>query len=100
MIHDGYLKLYQLSNPFLAYDCILLDEAQDINPVTAAIVFAQARPQENRTQKPAAIILVGDGHQQIYSFRGAKDTLKRFSAARTHYLTRSFRFDNKATRNK
>ena len=98
MIHDGYLKLYQLSNPFLAYDCILLDEAQDINPVTAAIVFAQARPQENRNQKPAAIILVGDGHQQIYSFRGAKDTLKSFSAARTHYLTQSFRFDNNVAR--
>ena len=100
MIHDGYLKLYQLSNPFLNYDCILLDEAQDINPVTAAIVFAQARPRQNQdcgqnqTRKPAAIILVGDGHQQIYSFRGAKDTLKSFSAVKTKYLTQSFRFDN------
>ncbi|MCP3944174.1 MAG: ATP-dependent helicase [Desulfobacteraceae bacterium] len=91
MIHDGYLKLYQLSNPHLDYDCILLDEAQDINPVTAAIVFAQA-------QKSAAIILVGDGHQQIYSFRGAKDTLKSFSASRTKYLTQSFRFDNNVAR--
>ena len=91
MIHDGYLKLYQLSNPCLAYDCILLDEAQDINPVTAAIVFAQAKKQ-------SSIILVGDGHQQIYSFRGARDTLKSFSAAKTKYLTRSFRFDNNVAR--
>jgi F-box protein 18 (helicase) len=98
MIHDGYLKLYQLSNPVLAYDCILLDEAQDINPVTAAIVFAQAQPRQNSHQKPAAIILVGDGHQQIYSFRGAKDILNRFSAAKTHYLTQSFRFDNNVAR--
>ncbi len=98
MIHDGYLKLYQLSNPCLSYDCILLDEAQDINPVTAAIVFAQARPHQNNTQPPSSIILVGDGHQQIYSFRGAKDTLKSFSAARTHYLTQSFRFDNNVAR--
>ena len=105
MIHDGYLKLYQLSNPILPYDCILLDEAQDINPVTAAIVFAQAHQNQNqahqnqtRAQKPSAIILVGDGHQQIYSFRGAKDTLKSFSAARTQYLTQSFRFDNNVAR--
>jgi F-box DNA helicase 1 len=98
MIHDGYLKLYQLSAPLLAYDCILLDEAQDINPVTAAIVFAQVRPRENTPRKPASIILVGDGHQQIYSFRGAKDSLKRFSAAKTLYLTRSFRFDNNVAR--
>jgi len=96
MLHDGYLKLYQLSSPVLSYDCILLDEAQDINPVTAAIVFAQARTDQNPT--PCSIILVGDGHQQIYSFRGAKDTLKTFPAARTNYLTQSFRFDNNIAR--
>ncbi|MBA3012908.1 MAG: AAA family ATPase [Proteobacteria bacterium] len=96
MIHDGYLKLYQLSNPRLPYDCILLDEAQDITPVTASLVFAQARPLG--TRNPAAIILVGDGHQQIYGFRGAKDTLKSFSAARTLHLTQSFRFDNNVAR--
>jgi len=96
MLHDGYLKLYQLSNPKLQYDCILLDEAQDINPVTSAIVFAQAKTNQN--PKPCSIILVGDGHQQIYSFRGAKDTLKTFKAARTRYLTQSFRFDNNIAR--
>jgi F-box protein 18 (helicase) len=96
MLHDGYLKLYQLSNPVLSYDCILLDEAQDINPVTTAIVFAQARQDQN--PNPCSIILVGDGHQQIYSFRGAKDTLKTFPAARTNYLTQSFRFDNNIAR--
>jgi F-box DNA helicase 1 len=110
MLHDGYLKLYQLSAPILPYDCILLDEAQDINPVTAAIVFAQARDRQaqdqnlfqnqlqNRTQTLASIILVGDGHQQIYSFRGARDTLKTFSAVKTRYLTQSFRFDNNVAR--
>jgi len=99
MLHDGYLKLYQLSGPILPYDCILLDEAQDINPVTAAIVFAQARKKDkDQTRKQASIILVGDGHQQIYSFRGARDTLKTFSAGKTHYLTQSFRFDNNVAR--
>ena len=96
MLHDGYLKLYQLSNPLLPYDCILLDEAQDINPVTAAIVFDQVR--SNLDHPPCAIILVGDGHQQIYSFRGAKDALKAFRAAKTRYLTQSFRFDNNIAR--
>lgn len=92
MLHDGYLKLFQLSGPTLPFDCILLDEAQDINPVTAEIVFAQA--DKNRRPKPASIILVGDNHQQIYSFRGAKDALKGMPAAKTQYLTRSFRFDD------
>ena len=33
MSHDGYLKLYQLSRPSLrSYDCILIDEAQDLTP--------------------------------------------------------------------
>ena len=96
MLHDGYLKLYQLSNPVLDFDCILLDEAQDINPVTAAIVLAQARSGHGR--RPASIILVGDSHQQIYSFRGARDTLKKIKTTKTMYLTRSFRFDNNIAR--
>lgn len=96
MIHDGYLKLYQLSEPRLDCDCILLDEAQDINPVTSAFVLAQAGPDVNR--KASSIILVGDSHQQIYSFRGAKDTLRRIRASKTMFLTRSFRFDNNVAR--
>lgn len=101
MLHDGYLKLYQLSNPVLNYDCILLDEAQDINPVTSAIVFSQAGTvpiQPGRNRMPASIILVGDGNQQIYSFRGARDTLNQIQASHTQYLTQSFRFDNNIAR--
>jgi F-box DNA helicase 1 len=96
MLHDGYLKLFQLSNPVLNYDCILLDEAQDINPVTSEFILGQARSGSNG--KATAIILVGDSHQQIYSFRGAKNTLKNIKASKTKYLTRSFRFDNKIAR--
>ena len=96
MLHDGYLKLYQLSNPRLNFDCILLDEAQDINPVTAQLVLSQADSTIN--PRPASVILVGDPHQQIYSFRGAKDTLENFKADFTHYLTQSFRFDNNVAR--
>ncbi|WP_334472837.1 hypothetical protein [Arsenophonus sp. PmNCSU2021_1] len=43
VIHDMYLKLYQLSQPNLShrFDVILFDEAQDANPVTHDIVFRQ-----------------------------------------------------------
>jgi len=82
MVHDGYLKLYQLSRPVLRFDCILLDEAQDTNPVTSDIVLSQSCPK----------ILVGDPHQQIYSFRGARDAMKSIKATQTMYLTHSFRF--------
>jgi len=88
MLHDGYLKLYQLSKPALPYDVILLDEAQDINPVIADIVLSQ----------PAARIVVGDSHQQIYSFRGAHDVMNRVRANKTLYLTHSFRFDKNIAR--
>lgn len=92
MLHDGYLKLYQLSGPALNFDCILLDEAQDINPVVSAIVLSQVR-SDSSGKKPA-VIVVGDNHQQIYSFRGARDTLKTLTAHQTFYLTQSFRFDS------
>lgn len=82
MLHDGYLKLYQLSTPALTVDYILFDEAQDANPVTADIVRRQ------QCQK----VFVGDSHQQIYSFRGAVDALDQSGFTATRYLTGSFRF--------
>ncbi len=82
MIHDGYLKMYQLSEPRLNFDCILLDEAQDISPVIADIVLSQDR----------ITILVGDPHQAIYGWRGAQDTMQNVNANTTLYLTHSFRF--------
>jgi F-box protein 18 (helicase) len=82
MVHDGYLKLYQLSGPELRYDRILFDEAQDANGVTAAIVDAQSCKK----------VIVGDSHQAIYSFRGAVNAMQMFKAEDTLYLTRSFRF--------
>lgn len=83
MLHDGYLKLFQLSGPQLHYDGILLDEAQDTNPVTSALLLRQNRPR----------ILVGDPHQQIYSFRGAVDAMNLIKSTRINYLTQSFRFN-------
>ena len=43
MTHAGYLKLYAMSAPRLdeIYDIIMVDEAQDINPVIQSIVLSQ-----------------------------------------------------------
>ncbi|WP_432263297.1 UvrD-helicase domain-containing protein [Cupriavidus sp. TMH.W2] len=84
MPHDGYLKLFQLSNPDLArrYDIILFDEAQDANPVTTAIVAAQR----------CRLVMVGDKYQSIYAFRGAVNAMERIEADEVVYLTESRRF--------
>ncbi|MFA7523396.1 MAG: 3'-5' exonuclease [Halothiobacillaceae bacterium] len=83
-VHDAYLKLFQLSNPVLPFDVILFDEAQDSNPVTAALVSSQT----------ARKIFVGDRWQQIYRWRGAEDALEKEIAkgADLMHLTNSFRF--------
>jgi F-box protein 18 (helicase) len=85
--HSFYLKLFHLKlaerELKLNYDILLLDEAQDINPVTLAIF-----KYINANQK----IVVGDKHQQIYAFRGAINLMNRIKAD-TYYLTNSFRFN-------
>lgn len=86
MTHEGYLKLYQLSNPILNYDYIIVDEAQDSNEVMLDIVYKQ----------DAKKVFVGDEHQMIYGFRGAKNIFidnpykKEDDLVLT--LTESFRF--------
>jgi len=82
--HDMYLKVFQLSNPVLDYPWIVIDEAQDSNPVLMSILFKQS----------AKKVLVGDGHQQIYAWRKAKNALGFAvkSGGKEFYLTGSFRF--------
>lgn len=83
MTHDGYLKLYQLTKPQIQlYDCLFVDEAQDLTPAVTDIVNNQ------RISK----ILVGDKHQQIYAFRGAVNAMTKIDSTVTYYLTKSFRF--------
>ncbi|XP_077035412.1 F-box DNA helicase 1 [Agelaius phoeniceus] len=80
---DGYLKLWQLSKPQLSgYDAIFVDEAQDCTPAIVDIVQSQK----------CGKILVGDPHQQIYTFRGAVNTLYLLPHTHVYYLTQSFRF--------
>ncbi|NXX99018.1 FBH1 helicase, partial [Centropus bengalensis] len=78
MTCDGYLKLWQLSKPQLSgYDTIFVDEAQDCTPAIVDIVLSQT----------CGIILVGDPHQQIYTFRGAVNTLYSVPHTHVYYLT-------------
>ena len=91
--HTTSMKKFQLSKPDLQYwvgphDVILLDEAQDMNPCMMSICLQQKVPK----------IVIGDSFQQIYTFRGAVDALKRVEKSNltkirgTFYLTQSFRF--------
>jgi hypothetical protein len=80
--HDGYLKLWALSEPTIAADFILLDEAQDTNPVVLDVLRKQS----------AQMIYVGDKYQQIYEWRGAINAMEKIETQATVYLTTSFRF--------
>lgn len=83
LTHDGYLKLWQLQKPVLeGYDVIFIDEAQDCTPAIMSILLSQS----------CGKILVGDPHQQIYTFRGAVNALYTVPHTHLYYLTQSFRF--------
>ena len=81
--HDHYLKMWALTEPKIEVDFLLLDEAQDTNPVLERVFAAQ--------RGHAQLVMVGDSAQAIYGWRGARDVMTGFNA--THLtLTRSFRF--------
>ena len=84
--HDFYLKLFHKSRKFhkelARYDMILVDEGQDLSP----IMLDALRTCQQR------IVLVGDSHQQIYSFRYAIDAMQKLPCDEEFELTLSFRF--------
>lgn len=83
--HDGYLKLFHLSGKRLgSYGTVMMDEAQDTNPVTSAIVAGHAGNK----------VYVGDRNQSIYAFRGAENAMDSINA-REYMLSSSFRFGSK-----
>jgi F-box protein, helicase, 18 len=84
MPHDGYLKLWARSKPRLAYDRLLVDEAQDLNPCILDVVLAQS-PR-------VALVFVGDKHQGIYGFRKAVNAMAEVEAEERVAITQSFRF--------
>ncbi|MFI9262212.1 UvrD-helicase domain-containing protein [Streptomyces sioyaensis] len=81
--HDHYLKIWSLTNPKIAADFLLLDEAQDTNPVVEQIF--------NNQRSHAQLVMVGDSAQAIYQWRGAKDVMTGFDGTALA-LSKSFRF--------
>ncbi|MEY2916766.1 MAG: hypothetical protein RIS73_480, partial [Bacteroidota bacterium] len=79
--HDFYLKKFQLQNPVLPFDYILFDEGQDASPAMLDIFL----------QQKATKVIVGDTHQQIYSWRYAVNSLEKTNFT-TYNLSHSFRF--------
>ncbi|MEV7417734.1 UvrD-helicase domain-containing protein [Streptomyces sp. NPDC089919] len=79
--HDHYMKLWAMTSPRLGADFVLLDEAQDTNPVLEEVFLAQ----------DAQRVCVGDPAQQIYGWRNARDVMTGFPAEQLR-LTQSFRF--------
>ncbi|SCC94690.1 putative DNA helicase (Modular protein) [Thiomonas sp. X19] len=80
--HDTYLKVWALSNPKIAADFILFDEAQDANALMLQIVGNQ----------PAQKVYVGDPNQQIYAWRDAVNAMQSIQTDHEARLTESFRF--------
>ena len=71
--HDHYLKMWALGQPVIGADYLLLDEAQDTNPVLEQVFTAQ--------RAHAQLVMVGDSAQAIYGWRGARDVMTGFDGA-------------------
>jgi hypothetical protein len=81
--HDHYLKIWALTRPRIQTDFLLLDEAQDTNPVVEQVFLSQ--------RDHAQLVMVGDSAQAIYHWRGAKDVMTGFDGTQLT-LSQSFRF--------
>jgi len=81
--HDHYLKIWALTRPRIQADFLLLDEAQDTNPVVEQVFLGQ--------RDHAQLVMVGDSAQAIYHWRGAKDVMTGFDGTQLP-LSQSFRF--------
>lgn len=80
--HDAYVKLWAAQGPRIGgVEALLVDEAQDLDPVLAGVLEAQGVQR----------VYVGDPNQQIYAWRGAVDALSRLEGEELT-LSQSFRF--------
>jgi len=89
--HDCYLKLFFLGDHEVAGAdrTLLLDEAQDADPVILGLVQRHPGPR----------VLVGDSYQQLYQWRGAINALGSANMETAVMpLTQTFRFGNGAAR--
>jgi len=80
--HDGYLKLWALSKPDVEADYVMVDEAQDLNPVLLDVL----------SRWKCQIVYVGDPYQQIYEWRGAVNAMQQVQTRNRCLLSESFRF--------
>jgi DNA primase catalytic core len=67
---------------------VMIDEAQDINPVFLGMLLVQDELHKNDIQK----FLIGDQDQQIFGFRGTTNAFEVVPLDRKLPLTMSFRF--------
>lgn len=84
--HDVYLKLVALrpdlsARAFGAADYLIVDEAQDLNPVQIQLLRSSGK----------SIVAVGDAAQAIYAWRGAISALEQLPGDECA-LSNSFRF--------
>lgn len=63
------------------YSIVLCDEAQDINPVFISIL----------KRSKCRLMLIGDTNQQLYGWRGARNSLPLFDGE-TYFLTQTWRY--------
>ncbi len=82
ILHDFYLKKFQLGKPVLYFDTILFDEGQDASEAMLDIFLSQK----------ATKVIVGDSHQQIYGWRYAVNSLEKVDYP-SYDLSTSFRFN-------
>lgn len=82
MPHQAYVKHWQLGDPKLPVDFVLVDEAQDLDPLMIDVLLRQ------HCQR----VVVGDENQAIYGWRGARNSMGKFPSAWRAQLTMSFRF--------
>jgi superfamily I DNA/RNA helicase len=75
--------MWALQRPRIYGEFLLLDEAQDTNPVVEQVFLAQGQY--------AQLVMVGDSAQAIYGWRGARDVMTGFDG-RQLVLSHSFRF--------
>ncbi|CAL7870809.1 UvrD-helicase domain-containing protein [Fusobacterium necrophorum] len=63
MFHELYIKIFQLMNPKVSYDVILIDEFQDVTPCYLSIIESISEGKK--------VVKVGDNLQKIYGYNGA-----------------------------
>jgi superfamily I DNA/RNA helicase len=79
------MKMLYEPSSYVVFDTLLIDEAQDTNPVAG---------EQYRAQTDMQVIYVGDPYQAIYGFRGAEDEMQKRSDLKSYSLTQSWRFGN------